>query len=486
MYVDSYCVLDGLVRISILLSRSGEYVYWVDEPKLSDSEEELIARIRSELNKSLSLRSIPSIDNYSDVKKYVRENAESLLRRYIQDTDSESLNKVMYYVLRDTVGFGPLEPLINDPRVEDVHVNGPGRSVFVWHNKYGHIKTNIIIKGEELDRLVTLLSQRIRRNPSSANPILEGLLIPENFRVELLLRDVSSMGPTLTIRKFREMPLTVIDMIKLGTLSSELAAYLWLMLDYGRSMLIIGPTGAGKTTLLNALLFLIRNGRRIITIEDARELYLLHDHWVPLVSRTSEIPGVANVDLYDLVKVSMRLRPDYIVVGELRGEEAYVFFQGLASGHTGLSTLHASTAELAFRRLISKPMEIPPTLLASLGVVIQINIVTTGRDEIVRRVVRVEEVVDVQEDRPVLNRVFEWRRDEDKVVKVNESMLINRVVEEYALPMEKVKAELDRRKRFIELMVKNNAASPSAVFELINKYHTDPESAFKAMEGSSG
>jgi len=294
------------------------------------------------------------------------------------------------------------------------------------------------------------------------------------------------MGPTLTIRKFREMPLTVIDMIKLGTLSSELAAYLWLMLDYGRSMLIIGPTGAGKTTLLNALLFLIRNGRRIITIEDARELYLLHDHWVPLVSRTSEIPGVANVDLYDLVKVSMRLRPDYIVVGELRGEEAYVFFQGLASGHTGLSTLHASTAELAFRRLISKPMEIPPTLLASLGVVIQINIVTTGRDEIVRRVVRVEEVVDVQEDRPVLNRVFEWRRDEDKVVKVNESMLINRVVEEYALPMEKVKAELDRRKRFIELMVKNNAASPSAVFELINKYHTDPESAFKAMEGSSG
>jgi Type IV secretory pathway, VirB11 components, and related ATPases involved in archaeal flagella biosynthesis len=140
MYVDSYGVLDGLVRISILLSGSGEYVYWVDEPKLSDSEEELIARIRSELNKSLSLRSIPSIDNYSDVKKYVRENAESLLRRYIQDTDSESLNKVMYYILRDTVGFGPLEPLINDPRVEDVHVNGPGRSVFVWHNKYGHIK----------------------------------------------------------------------------------------------------------------------------------------------------------------------------------------------------------------------------------------------------------------------------------------------------------------------------------------------------------
>lgn len=484
MYVDSYTVLDGLVKVSILLSKSGQYVYWVEEPRLSKDEEEVLMKIRSELSRATKPTSMPFIDDYGKIREYIRSSAEALLKQYLRDLNSESANKVMYYVLRDSVGFGSLEPLINDPRVEDIHINGPDRSIYVWHSKYGHIKTNVTINTDELERMITLISQRIRKNASSANPVLEGLLIPENFRVEMLLRDVAPMGPMVTIRKFREVPLTVIDMIKLGTLSSELVAYLWLMLDYGRNMLIIGPTGAGKTTLLNALLFLIRNGVRIITIEDARELYLLHDHWVPLVSRTSDTPGVANIDLYELVKVSMRLRPDYIVVGELRGEESYVFFQALASGHTGLSTLHANSAELAVRRLLSKPMNIPPALLMSLNVIIQINIVNVKRDEVARRVTRVEEVIDVQEDRPVLNRVFEWVRDEDRVTKLNESVLINRVAEDFGLSVDVIKNELNRRKMFIDLMVKNGASSPSAVFEYINRYYTDPESAFKSLEGS--
>ncbi|WP_291764894.1 type II/IV secretion system ATPase subunit [Caldivirga sp. UBA161] len=480
MYVNDYAILDGLVHVSILVNKDGQHVYWVEEPKLSKEEENILMRVRDELGKLMSARNAPSIYDYGNVREYVKGIAESLIRRHAPNISPEGARRIMYYVLKNTVGFGPIEPLVNDPRVEDVHINGPGRGVYVWHNKYGHIKTNISITDDELSRLVTLLSQRIRRNPSSASPILEGLLMPENFRVEMLLRDVASIGPILTIRKFREIPLTVVEMIKLGTLSSKLAAYLWFMLDHSVSILIIGPTGAGKTTLLNALLFLVRNGFRIITIEDARELYLLHDHWVPLVARTSEMPGVANVDLYELVKVSMRLRPDYIVVGELRGEESYVFFQALASGHTGLSTLHAYSAEMAIRRLLSKPMEIPATLLTSLGVIVQISVVAKG-DEITRRVTRVEEVIDVQEDRPILNRVFEWRRSDDSIVNVNDSVLINRIIENHALQPNEVKAELSRREKLIELMVKSNVLSPSSVFEIINKYYVNPDEAFNEL-----
>ena len=484
MHANDYAVLDGLVQVSILMSRDGQYIYWVEEPKLSKEEENLLLKIREELGRLMSARNVPSIYDYSSVKEYVKGIAESLIRRYAPSINPEGAKRIMYYLLKNTVGFGSIEPLVNDPRVEDVHINGPGRSIYVWHNRYGHIKTNISISDDELSRLVTLLSQRIRRNPSSASPILEGLLMPENFRVEMLLRDIVSIGPVITIRKFREVPLTVVEMIKLGTLSSKLAAYLWFMLDHGVSILIIGPTGAGKTTLLNALLFLVRNGFRIITIEDARELYLLHDHWVPLVARTSETPGVANVDLYELVKVSMRLRPDYIVVGELRGEESYVFFQALASGHTGLSTLHAYSAEMAIRRLLSKPMEIPATLLTSLGVIVQISIVAKG-DEITRRVTRVEEVIDVQEDRPVLNRVFEWRRSDDSIVNVNESVLVSRIIENHALQPDEVKAELNRREEFMSLMVKRNISSPSDVFEIINKYYMNPEEAFNELSAVS-
>ncbi|WP_243666309.1 type II/IV secretion system ATPase subunit [Vulcanisaeta sp. JCM 16159] len=164
----------------------------------------------------------------------------------------------------------------------------------------------------------------------------------------------------VTIRKFRTNPITIIDLITDGVIRAEALATLWFMLENGISMVIIGPTGAGKTTLLNALLFLIRPEARIVTIEDAREINIPHEQWVPLVVRESETPNVQSVTAYDLVKVSMRIRPDYMVVGELRGEEAYVFFQGLASGHTGLTTIHASSLNAAVRRLLSKPMSVPP------------------------------------------------------------------------------------------------------------------------------
>ncbi len=344
--IDEYEVIKGLVGVVIVRDRkTGLYLYNVIEPILSDNAGKVLTKSREVLRMSNKL------PEGNDVEGYLRSLINEVMSRLRIRLSDDELKGVMYYLLRDTVGYGKIDPLIRDDYIEDVNVNGPNKPVYVWHSRYEHLRTNIILSHDELGSLIVKISQRIGKNVSSAYPILEGLL-PEGLRVELGLRDVSPYGPIITIRKFRANPITVIDLIIDGVINAEVAATLWFMLENGINMVIIGPTGAGKTTLLNALLFLIRPEARIVTIEDTREINLPHEQWVPLVTRESETPGVQNVTAYDLVKVSMRIRPDYLVIGELRGEEAYVFFQGLASGHNGLTTIHASSLNAAVRRLM--------------------------------------------------------------------------------------------------------------------------------------
>ncbi len=324
------------------------------EPTLSDNASKVLAKARELLKMSSALPRDGEID------EYLRSLVNDAMSRLRIKLSNDELRSIMYYLVRDTAGYGKVDPLIKDDYIEDININGPNRPVYVWHSRYEHLRTNITLSNDELSSLVVKISQRVGKNVSSAYPILEGLL-PEGLRVELGLRDVSPYGPIVTIRKFRANPITVIDLLIDGVIKAEAIATLWFMLENGISMVIIGPTGAGKTTLLNALLFLIRPEARVVTIEDTREINIPHEQWVPLVVRESETPNVQNVTAYDLVKVSMRIRPDYLVIGELRGgEEAYVFFQGLASGHTGLTTIHASSLIAAVRRLLSRPMSVPP------------------------------------------------------------------------------------------------------------------------------
>ncbi len=344
------------------------------------------------------------------------------------------------------------------------------------------MRANITLSNEELNSLVVKISQRIGKNVSSAYPILEGLL-PEGLRVELGLRDVSPYGPIITIRKFKTNPITIVDLIMDGVISAEAMATLWFMLENGISMVIIGPTGAGKTTLLNALLFLIRPEARIVTIEDTREINIPpHEQWVPLVVRESETTGVQSIVAYDLVKVSMRIRPDYLVVGELRGgEEAYVFFQGLASGHTGLATIHASSLSAAVRRLLSKPMSVPPALIPPLAnVFILINRVKVG-GRIVRRVMDISELLDVTRSGLRFNTLFRWSKDRDELVRLSDSTLIADLVRMGRVSQEEVDRELKRRVEIMVTMAKYGFRSPDAVFRVTRNYYVDPERTYRTL-----
>lgn len=472
--IDEYEIVKGLIGVLIVRDRiTGLYVYNVVEPTLSENAGKVLARARELLRVSSSLPGGNNIEGY--LKSLVDETMSRLRIRL----DDNELRSVMYYLVRDTVGYGRIDPLVRDDHIEDVNINGPNKPVYVWHGRYEHLRTNIALSNDELNSLVVKISQRVGKNISSAYPILEGLL-PEGLRIELGLRDISPYGPVITIRKFKVNPITIVDLITDGVINADAMATLWFMLENGINMVIIGPTGAGKTTLLNALLFLIRPEARIVTIEDTREINIPHEQWVPLVTRESETPNVQSVTAYDLVKVSMRIRPDYLVVGELRGEEAYVFFQGLASGHTGLATIHASSLSAAARRLLSKPMSVPPALIPLANVFILINRVRVSAG-IARRVIDISELLDVTRSGLRVNTLFRWGRDKDELVKLGNSALMTDLVRMGRVSQEEVDRELRRRAEILIAMAKYGFRMPDAVFRVTRNYYVDPEMTHRAV-----
>ena len=312
---------------------TGETVYWLDEIPLTSSEKDIYDKIMEILY--WELRPPPSEEHHLE---YFKKEAKRIVMEYrirLGRTPGVSWSKILYYVERDAVGFGAIDPLMRDQNIEDISCDGIGKPVYVWHRRYEYIPTNIVFNTEaELDALVVKLAHKAGKHISVAFPIVDAILPGGHRLAATFRREVSTSGSTFTIRKFREDPITIVDMIKWGTLSPELAAYLWMLIEHKKTGLILGVTGSGKTSTLNALATLFRPTIKVVTIEDTPELKLPLENWVQLVARPSYGIGpqkIGEITLYDLIKVSLRYRPDVIIVGEVRGEEAYVLFQAIAS-----------------------------------------------------------------------------------------------------------------------------------------------------------
>ncbi|CCC81774.1 type II/IV secretion system ATPase subunit [Thermoproteus tenax] len=447
------------VHVMIYVDKHGFRAYRAVEPPLSDEERELLLRLKR------------AIQNVGDVKdgilKLTRERREEYLaqlvdraaREFKLNVEEERRGKIMYYLRRDLLGYGVLDPLVRDPFVEDIHFDGPGVPIYVWHSRWESLRTDIVLDLAEADAYVQRFSALVGKPVSYADPILEGML-PEGYRLELVAPPSSPRGPSFVIRKFFVEPITLIDLVKMGTISAEAVAYLWLMLDYGRNIVILGPTGAGKTTLLNALLHLIRPDAKVLTIEDTREINIVHEHWQALLTRPSRSEGVRDVSAFDLLAVAMRSRPDYVVVGEIRGEEAYVLFQAFGSGHAGATTMHAETIEDAVRRLLTRPMSVPPMLIGLAHVFVRIMRVKIG-ERIARRVVEIAENMGIARGgRPRLNYVFRWSPEKDSLERVGESRHLETISRVRFVPMDALLREFERRKELIGEMVKQGFSSP--------------------------
>jgi len=312
--------------------KTGEYVYNVDEIAMNEEELNIYKRVIDYLIWRLEPPK-PGVD----YRAHFMEKAKEAVRTFqikLGRTPTVSWGKIMYFVERDIIGFGPIDPLMRDPAIEDISCNGPGKPIYVWHREFESIPTNLVFRNEsEIDELILKLAHMAGKHISVAYPILDAILPGGHRLAATFQKEVSTAGSTFTIRKFREDPITIIDMILYGTVSPELAAYFWLAMDYKAVTLVMGVTGSGKTSTLNALLNLTRPHYKIVTIEDTPELRLPHENWVQLVSRPSySVTGTTGeISLFHLVKLSLRYRPDIIVVGEVRGEEAYVLFQAIAS-----------------------------------------------------------------------------------------------------------------------------------------------------------
>ena len=463
--------------------KTGKIVYNVEEVSMNETElktyKEIIDYITWELEPP---------EEITDAREYLMKYARKAIRLFqirLGRTPGLSWAKISYYVERDLLGYGLLDPIFRDPNVEDISCNGVGIPVYVWHRKYESLPTNIVFNSEkELDEYILKLAHMAGKHISVAYPILDAIL-PGGHRVAATFRkEVSTKGSTFTIRKFRADPITIIDLIDYRTISPEIAAYFWLIMDYKMTTLILGVTGAGKTSTLNALANLLRPTYKIVTIEDTPELRLPQENWVQLVSRPSYLAtgGIGEITLFYLVKVSLRYRPDVIIVGEVRGEEAYVLFQAIATGHSGMTTLHAESIDAAVKRLTSPPMNIPPSYIPLINVAMVIKRVIrtdeTGRPRPVRRITNIWEIEDYEKYREVAR----WDPIRDTFnLKLNDSIVLKRISDLTGKSIEALIEEIARRKAILEWLAANRIRSYREVATYVQKYYVNPRAVLREI-----
>jgi len=459
-------------------SKRGEVVYSIIEPDITQGDKETIEKVKADLEERLNV----DFTKLGDIKakELLREEIEKSFSRIPGLDLSDRKRKVLiYYIEKEIVGFGKLDAVMKDPNVEDISCDGINIPIYVYHRnpKLGSLKTNIIFnEKEELDSFVIKLSQKCNKKISIAKPLLDGTL-PDGSRIQATLgTDIARKGSNFTIRRFTDKPLTPTHMLKFKTMNSTQLAYLWLAIENGQSMLISGGTATGKSSLLNVLSLFIRPNAKVVSIEDTAELRLPLPHWVPHVARTPiSVEGkVGEVSLFDLLKSSLRQRPDYIIVGEVRGKETYVLFQQIATGHTGLATIHAANFPQLIDRLITPPISLPPTLLENIGVIVFL-VVTKIKESYVRRADTIVEITGMKENRPITKTIFRWKPAGDSFELEDKSIVLKTIANRQGISEDEIKEELARRKKILEWMLEKKIFDYKNVARIVSTYYSDPE-----------
>ncbi len=465
------------VTIASLPELGGGRAYFIEEVQLSPQEQQVFRKLMD----MLSVEIEPPEEEGVDLNKYVEREAERLAKKYglakrIQRLGEGSWRRIVYYLQRDLIGFGPLHVIMSDRMIEDISVNGVGIPVYVWHRRYESMPTNLTIVDEAtLDNVLIKLTHLAQKHISTAFPLLDAMLPTKDRVAATFRREVSPKGSTFCIRRFREQPFSVVELIELGTLNELLAAYFWLLIENRMTMAVIGGTGVGKTSTLNALASLVKPSMKIVTVEEIPELLLPHENWVQLVGRPSYGLGMAKIgeiSLFELVKVSLRYRPDYIVVGEIRGEEAFVLFQAMATGHGGLTTLHAESVDHAVKRLTSPPMNIAESYIPLINVMIMQERVQLPRPRagltFGRRIREVYEVLDYGR----YNKIAAWNPVNDTfITDFRKSEMLKRIALRHGVDFELVLEELTKRALLFHDLLRRGVRDNKEVRKEIMRYY---------------
>jgi type IV secretory pathway ATPase VirB11/archaellum biosynthesis ATPase len=421
--------------------------------------------------------------------KCLMAKVKQTIKEYGIKLNDDSLSKIVYHLEKKSIGLEKIDPLMKDPNIEDISCDGAKVPLFLYHRTYGSLKSNVEFKSEdELSSFVFKLAQKCGKHISIAEPMLDATM-PDGSRIQMTLSDeITTRGSTFTIRKFRQDPFSPPDLIEFNTMSAEMVAYMWIAVENGINALIAGGTAAGKTTVLNALSLFIPRESKIVSIEETREINLPHPNWIPGVARSGfgEVVAdklVGEIDMYDLMKAALRQRPEYIIVGEIRGKEAYVLFQAMATGHATYSTVHADSAQSLIHRLEGKPINIPRVMLQSLDIV-SLHVITRVKNMRARRCKQIIEIIDIDPTTKEIltNEVFRWDPVGDSFIYSGKSYVLERVRSEKDMSREEMTSELRNRTKIIEWMNAKNIREFREVANLVSRYAENPTDVMKQME----
>lgn len=435
-----------------------------------------------EIRENLVDLAISSGENFQlNEARLLNDIKNFLFQRLSQDNlTNEYLESLSRKFLRDIIGYGEIDPLIQDDDLEEIMIIGINKPVFVYHRQYGMMRTNIQFNDEqELMDLIDSIARQINRRIDQESPILDGRLI-DGSRINATIPPISADGPSLTIRKFRKDPLTIIDLINSKTISIELAAFLWLCIDglgvKSANAIISGGTSSGKTTTLNALSAFINPKERIITLEDTLELQIPHEHVIRMETRPTNVENKGELTMNDLVKNSLRQRPDRIIVGEVRGEEAITLFTALNTGHSGFGTLHSNDARETITRLTNAPMMVPKIMIQAIDFIIMQNRIYSPSGVSFRRISEVVEIVGIEEGTVQLNKIFQWNPETDMIENVSvSSKTLDQIAQLSGTSIHHLHQEISNREIVLKHMVQHDIRSVNDVNSVLELYYTNPE-----------
>jgi archaeal flagellar protein FlaI len=471
--VDQYWIEKGRSLVIIALNRrTNQKEYLLFEPTLSDFEYELLERLYEDLRAVLIL----SADEIKkDRKRILLEKMHGLIDDYGISLEISTLYKLQYFLIRNFIGWSRIDPLMKDTHLEDISCDGNKIPLFLYHRTYRNIKTNIAFESDVLNSLAITLAQRSGKHISTGSPMIDATL-PEGSRLQLTLgTEVTTRGTSFTIRKFREEPFSPVELMENGTFYADALVYFWLAIENNKSLLFIGGTASGKTTSLNAVSLFIPPVAKVVSIEDTREITLYHDNWIASVTREALSEGGNAINMFDLLKAAMRQRPEFILVGEVRGVEAQTLFQAMNTGHTTFSTMHAGSVDAAIHRLESEPLNVPRNMVQALNIISVQALVYHGTE----RVRRVQEIVEIAGIDPStgnlrVNNVFIYDPVRDRFSFTGRSQIYSDIAEKRGWTREQLESEIQLRKKVLEEMKTQGIRDYISVATLFHAYNIDP------------
>jgi flagellar protein FlaI len=470
------------VNVEIIKNKLGTS-YQIYIPEIGLPTNMLLAEMRNELIEitSISMQELTNIKSFASIKERFVKAATEVIAKKLPNLDKETENFLVGHLIQEMLGLGRIEFLIKDPNLEEIVIPSSKEPVRVFFKGYGWLETNIQMKDEdEIINYSNIIARRVGRQINVLNPLLDAHLVTGD-RINAVLYPINTKGNTITIRKFARDPFTIIDLISNKTCSLDTAALIWLAIEYEMNVIISGGTASGKTVFLNACMPFIPPNQRVLSIEDTRELMLPKFlYWNPLVTRTPNPEGKGEVKMIDLLINSLRMRPDRIILGEMRKhEEAMVLFEAMHTGHSVYATLHADSATETISRLVNPPLNVPSNLLKA----VNLNIIMfRDRKRGIRRVLQVAEI-EAEGNEAKANILYRWVPETDSIETLNESTsFFEDLSRNTGMNDIQINKTLEERKNILNWLIKNKIRDLESFGRVMNYYYRNKNLLLDAIK----